>query len=733
MTGRRTLPGLAARLSTASAGIALLALAAAGASLPLVAAAPTLAAAAGIALLVLAAGLGTRFRTAGAWAAAAVLGQAAALQLVRAGNSVSYQHIRLPPDPGAPDVGVAAAIVSLQTLAVVVLVVRNGPAVRDRLAADLGGWRLAVVGGAFVLTSATLSPTAPAWAAELAVAGAVQAVNAATLAAAVTALPDDVARRLARRARRWLGREDGDGRPRLLLPAGAALWIVGVAALLAVAAYQRHPHIPDEVVYLLQARYLAEGQLSLPVPPVPEAFELDLMFLDGGRWYSPVPPGWPAVLALGVLVGTPWLVNPLLAGASALLAHRLLRELYDGVTAAVGVALLAVSPWFLFLAMSAMTHAALLAAALLGAVAVARLRETRRPGWAVLGGIAAGATTLVRPLDGLIVGLVLGLWTLTVRGRSWRFAPAAVYGLAAAAVAALVLPYNLHFTGDPTAFPIMEYTSAHYGAGSNALGFGPDRGLGWGGFDPFPGHDLLDALINTNLNAFALNVELFGWSAGSLLPVLLLATSRRLRKTDLAMLGVIGLVVAVYGLYWFSGGPDFGPRYWSLILFPCVALTARAVPVVGRLLRPRADGPGGEDGAAPVGARRGIVRGVLVTGLAAFAATATFVPWRAVDKYHHFRGMRPDVRAMAERRGFGDDALVLVRGERWPDYSSAAVYNPLDLRAPEPVYAWDRGPEVRREVLAAYPDRTVWVVEGPTLTGDGYRVVGRLERGGDPR
>lgn len=731
MSARRTLPELVARPSAAAAGVALLVLALVGAP-PLVAVAPTLAAAAGVALLVLAAGLGTRFRAAGAWAATAVLGQAAALQLVRAGSSVSYQHYRLLPDLGAPDVRVAAAIVVLQALAVILLVARNWPAVRDRLATDLGGWRLAIVGVPFVLTGATLSPTAPAWAAELAAAAAVQAVNAATLAAAVAAMPSDAAEGLARRARRWLGREGGDGGTGALLPLGAAVWIVGVAALLAVAAYQRHPHIPDEVVYLLQARYLAEGQLSLPVPPVPEAFELDLMFLDGGRWYSPVPPGWPAVLALGVLAGAPWLVNPLLAGATALLAHRLLSDLYDGATAAVGVLLLAVSPWFLFLAMSAMTHTALLAAALLGAVAVARLRETRRPGWAALAGIAAGATTLVRPLDGLIVGTVLGLWTLTVRGRSWRFAPAAVFGVAAAAVAALVLPYNHHFTGDPTAFPIMEYTSAHYGAGSNALGFGPDRGLGWGGFDPFPGHDLLDALINTNLNAFTLNVELFGWSAGSLLPMLLLATSRRLRKTDLAMFGVIALVVAVYGLYWFSGGPDFGPRYWSLILFPCVALTARAVPVVGRLLRPRTNGPGDEAGEPPVGGRRGMARGILVVGLAAFAASATFVPWRAVDKYHHYRGMRPDIRTLAERHGFGD-ALVLVRGERWPDYSSAAVYNPLDLRAAAPVYAWDRGPEVRRELLAAYPDRTVWLVEGPTRTGDGYRVVGRLERGGDAR
>ena len=73
--------------------------------------------------------------------------------------------------------------------------------------------------------------------------------------------------------------------------------------------------------------------------------------------------------------------------------------------------------------------------------------------------------------------------------------------------------------------------------------------------------------------------------------------------------------------------------------------------------------------------------------------------------------------------GSFDGALVLVQGYRHPDYASAAAYNPVDLRGAEPVYAWDRSPEVRRAVLLAYVDRPVWVVEGPTVTGAGYRVA----------
>lgn len=722
------------RLAVTAAGLGLVALPFSGVDLALVEGAPTLVAAAGISAVLLAASRGTRFARSGAWAALAVVGQAAALQMIRAGSAVGYQHFRVPPRLESPGLLFAAAIVLLQTVVVVVAVARHRSAIRHRLSVVPGGWRLALVVAAFVLTAATLSPTVPVYLSELALAAAVQAVNAATLAAAAAALPGDLAGRAARWISGGAGAGDVDRRPSSLLPLGAALWVVGVTVLLSVVAYQRHPHIADELVYLLQARYLAAGRLALPVPPVPEAFELDLMFLDGGRWYSPVPPGWPAVLAVGAFLGTPWLVNPILAGISVWLAYRLLADLYDDATARIGTLLLALSPWLLFLSMGLMNHTLQLAAVLGGAVALTRLRETGRLRWAAIGGVAVGMVALVRPLDGLIAGLVLGGWSLAFRGERWRFAPTAVFGVAAAAAILPLAAYNLHFTGDPTVFPIMEYTRVHYGAGSNALGFGPERGLGWGGFDPFPGHDLLDALINTNLNAFALNVELFGWSAGSLLPAFLLLAFGGLRRTDLAMLSVVVLVVGIHGLYWSSGGPDFGPRYWSLAFLPCVALTARAVPLLGRLLGPapssvpddgaRERAAAGRDG-APLG------RGALLLGLAAFSATVTFVPWRAVDKYHGYRGMVPDVRTLAEERDFGE-ALVLVRGKAWPDYASAAVYNPLDLRAAAPVYAWDRSPEVRREILAAYPAREAWIVEGPTLTGDGYRVVGRLDREGGP-
>lgn len=235
--------------------------------------------------------------------------------------------------------------------------------------------------------------------------------------------------------------------------------------------------------------------------------------------------------------------------------------------------------------------------------------------------------------------------------------------------------------------------------------------MGWSGLDPFPGHGAIDVLVNANLNTYSLNVELLGWSIGSLLVLSIVLISRhRWVRADLLMLGVIASVIGIHSFYYFSGGPDFGARYWYLIIVPCIALTARGVEILAD--RVNADGNPGS------GAR------VVIAALAlCLMSVVIFLPWRSLDKYHHYRRMRPDIRELARERAFGR-SLVLVQGRRHPDYASAAIYNPIDLKANAPVYAWDRGPEVRARLMDVYADRPIWVVAGPTVTGHGFEVLG---------
>ncbi len=544
----------------------------------------------------------------------------------------------------------------------------------------------------------------------------IQAVNLANLVLVGASLPADALRALGRRldslfgtAADQLDRQTA-GVDRFAL--GAAAWVIIVSGLLVVFSYQRHPHLPDEVVYLYHARYLADGMLAMPAPPLQPAFDIDLMFYQEHRWFSPVPPGWPAVLSLGVLVGAPWFVNPLLGGINVLLAYSLLRRFYSRGTTRLAVFLLAVSPWFLFMSMNLMTHTLTLTCALAAAVCVARVRDGGKLWWAWLGGSFLGLAALTRPLEALIAAGLLGLWSLGLRGRRFRFAPTFALALGSMLVAAISLPYNRYLIGEATRSPLMAYADEHFGAGSNALGFGPDRGISWPGLDPFPGHGLIDVVVNANLNIFSVNVELFGWSIGGLLILALFLFSKKLGRGDYYMLAAIAAVAGAHSFYWFSGGPDFGARYWYLIIVPCVALTARGLqflsgqigngrPLDGDDRRPR----------------------VLTAALAlCLMSLVNFLPWRAIDKYHHYRGMRPDVRQLAKEHDLGR-SLVLVRGRRHPDYSSAAIYNPLDLRADAPVYAWDRSAEIRSRLLELYSDRTVWIFDGPSVTGAGYEVA----------
>jgi hypothetical protein len=269
-----------------------------------------------------------------------------------------------------------------------------------------------------------------------------------------------------------------------------------------------------------------------------------------------------------------------------------------------------------------------------------------------------------------------------------------------------LLPYNSYFTGQATTFPIMSYHDRLFHPNANAYGFGADRGMGWP-LDPNPGHSPLDATINANLNTTSLNVELYGWAIGSLLVIAFFALRGRWSRTDRAMACVALLTVAAYVPNYYSGGPDFGARYWFPMMLPLVVLTAR----------------GFEEAATRLGSL-GDARVAVIGAVTMLGSLGVFVPWRSIDKYYHYLGMRPDARDMSTDPSLAG-SLVLVRGRELPDYLSAAIYNPLDLNGKQPVFAHDVDAVVRHDVLTAFADRPLLIVEGPSLTNDGYRVVER--------
>jgi 4-amino-4-deoxy-L-arabinose transferase-like glycosyltransferase len=673
----------------------------------------------GMALLISGWAASGNLKKSACWFALALVGQAVALQLIEAGPFLRYQHYKPLSRLVTETHPLLPIFLAAQTALVVVGLRGRWPKIRAWLGSTFNRWQLLSVALVFILTSATVSRDVATYLAEIVFAALVQIVSLGNILLMVWALPEEALAGLQRRLDKWIGQPDVEDRESKIenrkskiqnstvdrFVILAALWVGILAAGFSWFVYQAHPHIEDEIIYLYHARYLSEGVLTVPAPPVPEAFSFYLIPHEAGRWFSIFPPGWPAMLAVGVFLGVAWLVNPVLASLNVLLSYAVLRKIYSRRAARMAVLLLALSPWFVFMGMNFMAHTFTLTCALVATLAVIRARNSGSSTWGLIAGCAVGVVSLIRPLDGLVVGGLLGLWAIGFGERRLKVSSILTFALGAAAVAAVVLPYNRQITGNPTEFPLMAYYEKYFGPKTNALGFGPERGLNWP-IDPFPGHSPLDALINANLNVFSINVELFGWITGSLLMVVLLLFSGKLRRSDYFMLAVVVALAGVFSFYWFSGGPDFGARYWYLMVVPLVALTARGIEFLETTFKD-----------ASQSAR--VMAAVLTLSV---LALVNFFPWRAIDKYHHYLGMRPDIRYLEKQHGFGK-SIVLIRGNLHPDYHSAWVYNPSDPYAEVPVYAWDRNAKVRAQLLRAYPDRPVWIVNGPSITRGGFQVV----------
>jgi 4-amino-4-deoxy-L-arabinose transferase-like glycosyltransferase len=664
----------------------------------------------GIALMILGWALAGPSRRFAFWFSLALVGQAVVLQTIDAGPAMKYQHYR------ALDHPALLGFLGVQTAVVVAGYKNRWRPLWSWIRLHFKAWQLLGIGLLFFVSSATVSEVISSYLVELPFAAFLQAVNLANVVLVVWTIPSEAVDWFKRRSEKFLGPMEGEQTntrasiDRLTIL--AAIWVTILAATFSFYSYGRHPHISDEVGYVLQARYFAAGMLTMPAPPVPAAFEVNLMNYEESRWYSAFSPlGWPLALAVGVLLGAPWLVNPILAGVNVLGIAVLLRELYDRRTARIVVLLLCFSPWFVFMGMNFMSHTFTLTCALAAALALIWARKTGKVTWALASGCAIGLVSLIRPLEGLVMALLLGLWAIGVGRQRLKTLSVAALILGAMIVGSLVLPYNKHLTGKATQFPVNAYSDKYFWPNANAMGFGPERGMGWPHIDPHPGHTPVDALINANLNTTSINFELLGWSTGSLLLILLFVFSGALRGSDWLMLSVVVAVFVAHFFYWFSGGPDFGARYWYLMLIPCMALTARGIQFLETKLRA---------GPSILSARSTLV--IVAVFLLCASTLVNYFPWRAIDKYHNYLGLRPDVRYLAREYDFGK-SLVLVQGNARPDYASAAVYNPIDLRADAPVFAWDQDAKVRSEVLQAYADRPVWIIAGPSITGGAFKVI----------
>ena len=127
--------------------------------------------------------------------------------------------------------------------------------------------------------------------------------------------------------------------------------LAGVAAafLVAVRVFEAVPHVEDEMAYVWQAKVLAHGQMTAPTPPEPQSMYVPFVVDANGHRSAKYPPGWPMVLALGMLLGIRTWVNPLLGGLAVWLTFRLGQKICNSLTGLLAALLTVTSPFFLII------------------------------------------------------------------------------------------------------------------------------------------------------------------------------------------------------------------------------------------------------------------------------------------------------------------------------------------------------------------------------------------------
>ena len=133
-------------------------------------------------------------------------------------------------------------------------------------------------------------------------------------------------------------------------------WLLAASWYVATDLFDRTPHILDAIGYQFQAKMFASGMLTAPLPPVPEAFMIPFSVYYQERWFVQYPPGTAVVLALGLLAGVPWLVEPLLGAGAVVLIVLTARRQYGPGTALLVLGLLVTSPFLLLNAGAFLSH-----------------------------------------------------------------------------------------------------------------------------------------------------------------------------------------------------------------------------------------------------------------------------------------------------------------------------------------------------------------------------------------
>jgi hypothetical protein len=336
-----------------------------------------------------------------------------------------------------------------------------------------------------------------------------------------------------------------------MLLLGAAVCLIGV--FFSWKLFGLEPLTIDELSLQWQGRLLANGRLYALAERFPEFFSTTQTAIVGGRWFTHFPVGPAAVLSPGVAAGVPWLVNPLLAAAAAVLVYRFLASTTRELEARAVALLFAVSPFVAFMAATQLDHVPALVAVWAALAALPAWTASTTPArarrYAAVIGAGLGVAAIIRPYDAALSALVIGLFQLREIRRDRMLARSLVAQVVAGCVpVALLLGANAATTGDPLTFAYDTLNGEAHRPGFHVDPMGaphtPQRGV-----------------FNVSAYLLRLDATLLGWPVPALLLVIgALAWQRRATRWDELCLGLLGALLVGYWYFW-GEGRALGPRF----------------------------------------------------------------------------------------------------------------------------------------------------------------------------
>lgn len=328
--------------------------------------------------------------------------------------------------------------------------------------------------------------------------------------------------------------------------------------------FERVPHVQDNIDQLFHAKIFLKGHLTVPSHEHKEFFDFTHN-INNGRWYSEYPPGHTFMLMLGLLIGAPWIINPLLGSASVVLLYFIGKELFDEKTGRLAALLGILSPFIIIMSSGFFSHVTALFFTALFTLFFAKTVKKGGYYYPLIAGLSLGICLNARILTAVGMGLPYAFYAvyLMFRNRRRYIARFIIMLLGFLIMVGVLGCFNYLTNGDPllTGYEVL------WGKDHNP-GFGHS---GWGA-PHTPKKGLIQNLNNLN----ALSKYLFEWCIPCTFFVMLFFAGGRRTKWDYLLIGSAFSLSFVHFFYWYQGW-CFGPRFMYESTCPLILLTARGI------------------------------------------------------------------------------------------------------------------------------------------------------------